>query len=417
MSDGTPTWSAVIILSAVLAVAAAATAAETQPPPAAEAKEAPPAESAAPPMPVVTAPDLCKGAVDPYVPGAERARFFEAAGVDGELTAAEFAANASKAKPFARKFDRWEALVKFDKSGEGTIDWFEAEAYRRDLRRRVLAAYDRNKDRRLTGEERKAANAALAAGRVAAAPTTRPARPGGAWMSRPAGGGEGAAGAEAAGDWRSRLGGRLRQMMERYDTDGDGELSESEREAMRSAFRERMAAARERYMLHRYDANKDGELDEAETAAMEKARAERRARMADARQKFIAEHDTDGDGELSEAERSAMVAKLRARVRARWREMTRPWDADDDGQLSEQERGTMVAQFRRTMEDHRRKMDADGDGEVSREEARAYWQDLRKTYDTDKDGELSAEERRAMIQALRDQMLKAAAPAPAGAPK
>jgi len=112
--------------------------------------------------------DLCKYLVDPYEWVNQKARFFKAAGPDNELTAKEFAANKSKADGFVRRFDSWKSLSGFDKDQNKSIDWIEAGAYRRDLRRRLLAAYDANKDGKLVGAERTAANSALARGRIAA---------------------------------------------------------------------------------------------------------------------------------------------------------------------------------------------------------------------------------------------------------
>ena len=117
--------------------------------------------------PAATAiPDICKDCVDPYVPTAERAKFFKAAGKDNEIDAKEFEAAKSSGGGFVRKFDTWAGMLAFDKNSNKTIDWFEADAYRNDIRRRVLAAFDRNKDRKLAGREREAANKSLAAGRV-----------------------------------------------------------------------------------------------------------------------------------------------------------------------------------------------------------------------------------------------------------
>ena len=63
--------------------------------------------------------------------------------------------------------------------------------------------------------------------------------------------------------------------MKQYDKNGDGELDESEREAMRTALTARFGGQgrggqrmdREE-MLKRFDKNGDGELDESERAAM-----------------------------------------------------------------------------------------------------------------------------------------------------
>ena len=61
----------------------------------------------------------------------------------------------------------------------------------------------------------------------------------------------------------------------------------------------------------------------------------------------------------------------------------------------------MRTQIRTTMEAHRKNMDLNGDGDVSREEGREYWEKLRKKYDADGDGNLSVEER---IKMMRQEM-------------
>lgn len=115
-------------------------------------------------------PDLCKDAIDPYRPSIQKARFFQAAGTDNELTEAEFNANKAKPNGFARRFDSWRALIAFDKDRNKSIDWLEADAYRYDIRKRTLAAYDTNADGKLSGKERTKANTDLAGGRVASPP-------------------------------------------------------------------------------------------------------------------------------------------------------------------------------------------------------------------------------------------------------
>ncbi|MFP2927758.1 EF-hand domain-containing protein [Pyxidicoccus sp. 3LG] len=78
--------------------------------------------------------------------------------------------------------------------------------------------------------------------------------------------------------------GRRARLVEKFDTNKDGTLDESERAAMR-AEREK----KHEEMLQKFDANKDGKLDEAERQTAHEARA--------------AEHfkalDKDGNGVLS----------------------------------------------------------------------------------------------------------------------
>lgn len=74
---------------------------------------------------------------------------------------------------------------------------------------------------------------------------------------------------------------RRKQRMAEIDTDGDGVISEAEREAAR--------AKREAQMKERLDTNKDGKIDEAEREAARHARAE----------DMHARLDKNGDGKLT----------------------------------------------------------------------------------------------------------------------
>lgn len=125
----------------------------------AQENEAPAGPGAAAPAGVV---EVLRGAVDPYAPVAERARFFQASGRDSELTVEEFAADRKQAAPFVRVFDHWPMLIGFDENRNGSIDWFEADAYRREVRREVLDAFCTSDDGTLAGDERATANRALA---------------------------------------------------------------------------------------------------------------------------------------------------------------------------------------------------------------------------------------------------------------
>jgi hypothetical protein len=91
-------------------------------------------------------------------------------------------------------------------------------------------------------------------------------------------------------------------ILEQFDKDGDGKLSEEERKAAKAA-RGQMEGARMKEMLEKFDADKDGTLNEAEKEAM---RAEMKKRM-------IEKFDKDGDGELNEEERAEMKKAMRER--------------------------------------------------------------------------------------------------------
>lgn len=111
-------------------------------------------------------------------------------------------------------------------------------------------------------------------------------------------------------DWAGRweqMQERRREFMSRFDTDGDGVISESERAAIREAMMERRREEMLQRMLPRFDLDGDGVLNDAERKAAEEAleamRIEREAR-------FMARFDLDGDGVLSDSERAAMQASF-----------------------------------------------------------------------------------------------------------
>ena len=153
--------------------------------------------------------------------------------MDNELDAREFRANSSAAKPFVRKFDRWAAMLRHDKDRNGTIDWFEAKAYREALRKRILSRFDTDRNGKLKGAERDAANRALAGGTVARA-----------------------AGRPAASAPLIDIGSRWTDLKKKYDADGDGKVSSGEWGDYWKELRDS------------YDADKDGRLGPEERAKM-----------------------------------------------------------------------------------------------------------------------------------------------------
>lgn len=122
------------------------------------------------------------------------------------------------------------------------------------------------------------------------------------------------------------------QMMKKYDVDGNGELSETERAALRADMEKRQGKRPERpsreQMMKKYDVDGNGELSETERAAlradMEKRRANRPEPSPEqegerperpTREQIMKRFDADGNGELSEAERMAMRKAFEARRR------------------------------------------------------------------------------------------------------
>jgi HlyD family secretion protein len=102
------------------------------------------------------------------------------------------------------------------------------------------------------------------------------------------------------------------EMLKEFDKNGDGELDENEREAMRTALAARFGAMggpagpgfNREEMMKRFDSNGDGELDETERAAMREAmraqgggqrgRQDRAPGNADGRQRDIQQKDSTG---------------------------------------------------------------------------------------------------------------------------
>jgi Ca2+-binding EF-hand superfamily protein len=83
-------------------------------------------------------------------------------------------------------------------------------------------------------------------------------------------------------------------MKEKFDTNKDGKLDDSERAAMKAAM-EAKRSQRKAEMLAKFDTNKDGKLDPAERAVMKQETSAAAFKKLDA----------NGDGVLSRAEFAA----------------------------------------------------------------------------------------------------------------
>ncbi len=278
--------------------------------------------------------DHLKELVEGYHQGTERTRFFQAAGVDGELSKEEFEAAAAKAASFVRPYDHWRAAALHDLNRNGTLDWPEAEKCRTALRQKLLGLCDKDKDDRLTGAERDAARAYLARHS-----RTRP---------RPV---------HSAN-------------IARWDTNHDGKLDENERKAMQESYRKKAEEGRRQAELRRWDKNKDGKLDAAERAGME---AEKK-RKQQAEQEMLKRWDRDGDGQLARWERYVMYKVSHP---SRQRKLLRRWDKNKNGRLDEEETRTIEAYYLKRVEGMRR-------------------QDALRRYDKNRNGRLDESERAAM---------------------
>ncbi|MBN2686039.1 MAG: hypothetical protein JXR40_12220 [Pontiellaceae bacterium] len=212
-----------------------------------------------------------------------------------------------------------------------------------------------------------------------------------AFAQMPAGQGPGGAG-------QGRQGGA--RMIERFDTDGDGVLSDEERAAMeasrgtrrRGATTEAAATVQPggpvapapeagpdpKALMKEFDGNEDGVLNEAELtkllaslkppAVTPAPAAVRPGAGMQNREAMMEQYDANKDGQLDEEERAAMMEAMRGRMGemgapgagmgamgmgmgapgagAMPPEMMSQYDKDGDGQLSEEERTAMREAFR-----------------------------------------------------------------------
>jgi EF hand domain-containing protein len=200
-----------------------------------------------------------------YNPIVERGMFLRIVGVDNELDAKEFAAHRGKPNSFVRSDDSWERLLAFDKNGNQTIDWFEADAYRRTHR----------------------VGPPVAEGGTGGSPRRRSPSPGGA-SSQPAG--RFAARARRVGPTSRPAG-----------VPGVGARPQVSADARQRQASERMEQA----LRRRFDRDGDGELNEKEQAEFEQVRDRMREQMRLRREQMMKRLDTNGDGEVSEEERRA----------------------------------------------------------------------------------------------------------------
>ena len=112
-----------------------------------------------------------------------------------------------------------------------------------------------------------------------------------------------------------------------FDADGDGTLSEEEREAARAAREEARQA-----IIDEFDADGDGVLNEEERAAAKEARQAERAAAREAR--FAEIDGEEGDGEITQEElQAALPDASEERVAA----VLARYDADENGTVSLEE--------------------------------------------------------------------------------
>lgn len=92
-----------------------------------------------------------------------------------------------------------------------------------------------------------------------------------------------------------RMQGLPSQLLEKFDADKDGKLSDEEREAMK-AERQKASEAQGKAMLDKLDTDKDGKISAEEREAF---KTERQKEMEQRRKEDFDKFDADKDGKLS----------------------------------------------------------------------------------------------------------------------
>jgi Ca2+-binding EF-hand superfamily protein len=322
--------------------------------------------------------------------------------VDNELDAAEFAADKDRKDGFVQPYDRWESLLRFDKNGDKRIGWFDADAYRQELRRKLLAAFAADKDGKLTDAERDRANRALATGWNGDEDLPR-------WARRTGDLDPNAAGPE--GLLARRL--NARDILRRYGKDGN--VSEEERQAVFRKFEQ----DQRQEMLTKYDKNGDGVLDDEERAAMRADQRKQGQPWQQMAEKLAARlFEADSEGKLTEKGK-AEAKEFQKQVQDLGKEYDlRMNDLDGDGTVSPEERKQMAGEWRkqalRLIGLGLKYMDTDGTGVITAEKRQAFADRLQKGVEKWADGfikkyhpgegSLTETERAALLKGLREEI-------------
>ncbi len=205
-----------------------------------------------------------------------------------------------------------------------------------------------------------------------------------------------------------------KQILEKFDKDGDGKLSDEEKAAARKAFANRgdqarpaggQLADRFKEIVAKYDKDGDGKLNEAErTAAREELSKLRGAGDAAVpnRQELMKKFDKNGDGKLDDEERAALRKELAQRgglggAALNREEVMKKFDKNGNGKIDEDEREAL-----RKFITEQRGQDRPVDGKpADRPANRVSREQLLEKYDANKNGQIDPEERQKAIEDLR----------------
>jgi Ca2+-binding EF-hand superfamily protein len=195
---------------------------------------------------------------------------------------------------------------------------------------------------------------------------------------------------------------RRQAVLEKYDADGDGQLSRAELNALKEDLGERRDTVRPRLaqlgerarqwafwrVRWAFDEDGSGTLSTEERAALVDAMEARCERL---RAERLEKFDTNGDGKLDEAERQAARQAVLAKWRARRDALLAQYDTNGNGVLDDGERIALRRDRVAAAQERRAALlatyDTNGDGRLSTEEALPLRKELQRRIVEGRDSE------------------------------
>ncbi len=99
---------------------------------------------------------------------------------------------------------------------------------------------------------------------------------------------------------------KIGELIKKHDADGDGKLSDTEKQSALEGMKEARVAFLKKRLTRKADADGDGQLTDAEKAALEDHVAKAKARAEEVRGKIKARFDANADGSLDNGEKQAL---------------------------------------------------------------------------------------------------------------
>ncbi|MEZ7891736.1 MAG: EF-hand domain-containing protein, partial [Candidatus Wallbacteria bacterium] len=112
----------------------------------------------------------------------------------------------------------------------------------------------------------------------------------------------------------------IKEMLQKFDIDGDGKLSETEKNAAmaeaQAKFKEELEKNTElkAKLIEKFDADKDGALSDSELKTAMESKPGKGGRGG-GKDQMISKFDTDGDGKLSDTEKTAAMAEAQTKFK------------------------------------------------------------------------------------------------------